>query len=207
MMSLAAPPRKTLRDVMRAALADRAEALPAARTRDRKAALLARFSAIDAEFSTSEQTLAGIAAGRREGWRGRVWAALQISIGIGGAPSRFFPALPEFFRLMQDAWRFELRDQGVTRSAKGGLQAATADGRVAVLIDDAGPEPRILVMIRDVMPDEPIPVLLVIGQGPAIEIDPEWIAAGGTFRLRYEALVEPGLYAIALGNPRGDDDG
>lgn len=212
-------PRKTLRTLTREALEARAPLLPPEAVAARTAALMVAMARIDHETSTAsppdrdltttrDRVLAGLPPARQAGWRADLLAILDVTIGVLARGSWIMPDLASPFAAQPIAWRLDPVPPGLTRSAAGTMRAATADGRMTALLDDAGAERRIVVTIRDADDRAPPVMLLVAATGTpdAVEIDPEIIIEAGSRRLRYEALVEPGAYHVAFGNPREEGD-
>jgi hypothetical protein len=218
-MSASPTPRKTLRTLTREALEARTPPLPPEAVAVRTAALLVAMARIDQETqatsppdrevaATRDLVLAGLPLARQAGWRAALLAVMDVTIGVLARSSRILPVLSSPFATQAIAWRLAPVPPGLTRSAAGTMRAATADGRMTALLDDVGAERRIIVMIH-VADDQAPPIMLLVGATgtpDAIEIDPEIIIEAGCRRLRYEALVEPGAYHVAFGNPREEGD-
>ena len=157
---------------------------------------------------------------RRAGWLSGVQSALKVVLGearrtsqvLTEAASGLLPATP-------DAWSFAPAVAGATRSLAGEAMRADsvdpASGVTAsVIVDDAGPERRVLARIENYPADRAPVVLLVVAadeQGAAAsvrEVDPEVGTDGADeagrprHQLRYEAVLPAGPYFVFFGNPR-----
>jgi hypothetical protein len=157
---------------------------------------------------------------RRAGWRSGVQSALKVVLGEARRTSQVLTeAAGGLLPAASGAWSFAPAMAAATRSAAGGAMRADsvdhASGVTAsVIVDDAGPERRVLARLENYPADRAPVVLLVIAaddQGAAAsarEVDPEVGAdradeAGRQRRqLRYEAVLPAGPYFIFFGNPR-----
>ncbi|MBR1208892.1 MULTISPECIES: hypothetical protein [unclassified Bradyrhizobium] len=157
---------------------------------------------------------------RRAGWLSNVQSALQVVLGearrtsqvLTEAASGLLPAAP-------DAWNFAPTIAGATRSLAGDAMRADSTDPVSgitasVIVDDAGPERRVLARLENYPADRAPVVMLVIAAddqravASVREIDPEVgtdrADEAGRLRrqLRYEAVLPAGSYFIFFGNPR-----
>lgn len=157
---------------------------------------------------------------RRAGWFSGVQSALKIVLGEARRTSYILTeAAGELLPAASGTWSFAPAMAAATRSAAGEAMRADsvdpASGVTAsVIVDDAGPERRLLARLENYPADRAPVVLLVIAadeQGAvasAREVDPEVGAdhadAGGRLRhqLRYEAVLPAGPYFVFFGNPR-----
>jgi hypothetical protein len=185
--------------------------------------LRAGFMRIQGKAAARSRVVAALEtlpAPRRAGWLFGVQSALKVVLGearrtsqvLTDAASGLLPAAP-------DAWNFAPAIVEVTRSPAGdAMRADSVDPEsgvtASVIVDDAGPERRVLARLENYPADRAPVVLLVIAadeQGAVAsvrEVDPEVGAdradeVGRPRRqLRYEAVLPAGSYFIFFGNPR-----
>jgi len=212
----------SLKSIMQTALNQDTEALFSSpiHIEQQVAALRARFAAEDAAMSAKARVAAALQrlpADRRTGWLAGAEAALSVALSELRRGSRLLlEAGRELLPVVPAGWDLVPAGAGTVRGAAvGSVVAVGQDGATLRLIaDDAGTERRILVTLAGVDAAMPVPVLLVIGDDPAVEpleCDPEIeTAPSGARTLRYEAVLPPGLYHVFLGNSRasaaGGDD-
>ncbi|MCU4161991.1 hypothetical protein AiwAL_18180 [Acidiphilium sp. AL] len=207
--------RRTWRDVLRAVLEARVTSLSDDFVASRNAAIRVRFREIDEELRAASQrrdaALAQLPPARRAGWSTAVLAVVAVVLGAQRRGSAILPeeaALP--FPIAEGGGWLRPVLAPVTRAAASSVRAESPEGRISLILDDAGPLPRIILTLRPLTPETPLPVLLAIPADVAlasVEIDPELVADAAGLRLRYEAVLPSGMYDLVLGNPREVDDG
>jgi hypothetical protein len=159
-------------------------------------------------------------ASRRAGWLEGVQSAFKVVLGEARRTSRILvDAANGLLPAAPDAWTFAPAMVAATRSGEAAATKAESVDDVSaisrtVIVDDAGPERRVLATITNYPADSAPPVLLVVaedgeqGMARVIEVDPEIepdlpdVAGKLRRRLRYEAVLPSGAYYVFFGNPR-----
>jgi hypothetical protein len=164
------------------------------------------------------EALERLPAKRRSGWLEGVQSAVKVVLGEVRRSSRVLAdAANGLLPAASDGWAFAPVVAGVTRGEEADAtrveSADAASGiRGSVIVDDTGPERRVLARLEDYPADRAPPVLLIVGadqqSAAVIEVDAEIGAdrpdpAGRPRRpLRYEAVLPPGTYYVFFGNAR-----
>lgn len=200
----------TWRNLVRMMLEARIPALDQRTLNRRQAELQDRFVQIDAELTEAharrDRALARLPADRRAGWLSAVITAIAIKLGdqrgrsviLGEDQTLPFPRTVNGVFLHPEL-------PATTRAVSAVARARSPEGRISLILDDTGAQPRILLTILPLAPEAAPPVLLAISADPAqapMEIDAETIPDPAGPRLRYEAALPPGTYDLVLGNPR-----
>ncbi len=209
-MSKPANRRDTWRNLVRMMLEARTPALDQDILHRRQAELQDRFVRIDAELAEAQarrdRALARLPADRRDGWLSAVITAIAITLGDQRGRSTILPedqTLP--FPRAANGVFLHPELPATTRAASAIARASSPEGRIKLVLDDTGAQPRVLLTILPLAPDAAPPVLLAIPANQAqspVEIDAEIIPDPAGLRLRYEASLPPGTYDLVLGHPR-----